>query len=96
MMDGPLQIQWGALTALERGPVVAGLHAGPDRNAIGVHAAGFGIYQALAVATGALAETHRPNLVNTGPSIKIGPFPQWWQAQRSQRQRLCCYRPTES
>lgn len=71
------QVQWGASTALRRGPVVAGLHAGPNRNAIGAHAGGFGIYQALSVATGALAEGHRPNLADTAPSIEIGPFPQW-------------------
>lgn len=75
-------VKWGAPTALERGPVVAGLHAGPNRNAIGAHACGFGIYQALAVATGALAEGHRPNLVDTAPTIQIGPFPQWTEADK--------------
>lgn len=70
-------IHWGAATPRERGPVVAGVGAGCARNAIGVHAGSFCIYQGLAVATGALAEYHRPNLTNTAPSIEIGPFPQW-------------------
>lgn len=70
-------VRWGAATALERGPVVAGLDAGSARNAIGVHAGGFGVYQGLAVATGALAQCHRPNLADTSPSRDIGPFPQW-------------------
>jgi GTP cyclohydrolase II len=80
-MNGqPPNIQWAATTPLERGPVVAGTNAGSARNAIGVHAAGFAIYQGLAAATGALPEGHRPNLQDTGPSIDIGPFPQWTQA----------------
>jgi GTP cyclohydrolase II len=70
-------IVWGARAPSARGPVVAGLDAGAARNAIGVHAAAFGIYQALAVATGALSEHHRPCLANTEPSVEIGPFDQW-------------------
>src|SRR5665213_1534792 len=77
MSPAPPTIVWGASTPLERGPVVAGTNAGSARNAIGVHAAGFAIYQGLAAATGALSAGHRPNLQDTGPSIDIGPFPQW-------------------
>jgi len=80
MSPAPPTIVWGASTPLERGPVVAGTNAGSARNAIGVHAAGFAIYQGLAAATGALSAGHRPNLQDTGPSIDIGPFPQWTQA----------------
>ncbi len=80
MKAQPPTISWGASTPLERGPVVAGTNAGTARNAIGVHAAGFSVYQGLAIATGVLAEGHRPNLQDTGPSVDIGPFPQWTQA----------------
>lgn len=70
-------LSWGAAGARERGPVVAGLDAGPSRNAIGVHAGTYGVYQALAVATGALDPRHRPDLDGTAPRVQIGPFPQW-------------------
>jgi hypothetical protein len=35
------------------------------------------VYRALAVAIGGLEPTHRPNLENTSPTVKIGPYPQW-------------------
>jgi GTP cyclohydrolase II len=76
-MNAPPAIRWGAPDAHSRGPVVAGLDAGGARNAIGVHAAAFSVYQALAVATGALSVHHRPSLANTQPSAEIGPFNQW-------------------
>lgn len=76
-MSAPPPINWGAATPDRRGPVVAGLDAGSARNAIGTHAAAFGSYQALAVATGGLSEAHRPNLEGTQPRIEIGPFAQW-------------------
>jgi GTP cyclohydrolase II len=76
-MNAQPVIRWGAPDARRRGPVVAGLDAGGARNAIGVHAAAFSVYQALAVATGALSEHHRPSLANTQPSAEIGPFDQW-------------------
>ena len=73
----PPLISWGAADPQARGPVVAGLDAGPARNAIGGHAGAFGVYQAIAVATGALSKHHRPDLADTEPSVRIGPFPQW-------------------
>ena len=77
MNASPAAIHWGAPTGKARGPVVAGLDAGAARNAIGVHAATYSIYSALAVATGDLAAGHRPSLANTQPSATIGPFDQW-------------------
>lgn len=70
-------IRWGASCAHARGPVVAGADAGEYRNAIGVHAAAFGVYQGLAAATGDLSPGHRPDLAGTAPAISFGPFPQW-------------------
>ena len=78
MITIPPAIRWGAATAQARGPVVAGLDAGSARNAIGVHGGPYGIYSALAVATGVLAESHRPDLTNTQPSATIGPFDSWY------------------
>lgn len=70
-------INWGAASALARGPIIAGMNAGDARNAIGVHAGGFAVYQGLAVAVGDLSGDHLPDLSNTQPSALIGPFPQW-------------------
>ncbi len=78
MIAAPPAIVWGARDARSRGPVVAGMAAGAARNAIGVHAGAFGIYNALGVATGALSSRRRPNLAGTQPSIDIGPFEQWF------------------
>lgn len=68
-------IQWGAATAWARGPVVTA--PAPDRNAIGVHAGTYATYRALAMATGDLLPSHRPDYQNTQPAVSIGPFPQW-------------------
>jgi GTP cyclohydrolase II len=74
----PPTIVWGARDPSVRGPVVAGLDAGEARNAIGVHAGGFGLYNALGIATGALSSRHRPDLAGTEPSVDIGPFESWF------------------
>lgn len=76
-MTQPSRLSWGAACARERGAILAGLDAGPLRNAVGVHAGAYGIYQALAGATGALDPHHRPDLTGTTPRGTIGPFAQW-------------------
>ena len=48
-----------------------------QRNAIGSYSGSYAIYRALAVATGALAPDHRPDLTDTAPVAVIGPWPQW-------------------
>ncbi|MGI9475636.1 MAG: GTP cyclohydrolase II [Hyphomicrobiaceae bacterium] len=70
-------LNWGAATSAERGPVIGGLSTPAARNVIGVHAGSYGIYRALAVASGTLDPIHRPDLTNTDPTDEIGPFPQW-------------------
>jgi GTP cyclohydrolase II len=70
-------ISWGAPTARERGPIVASLTSPAQRNAIGSHSGAYAVYRALAVASGALARDHRPDLTDTAPAEAIGPFPQW-------------------
>ncbi len=81
MTKAPI-IRWGADTPQARGPVVAGLDSGEHRNAIGVHAGAFSIYQALAVATGELSAHHRPDLTGTAAPAAFGPFPQWSEPGR--------------
>jgi GTP cyclohydrolase II len=75
-------IRWGAATARERGPVVAGPNAGADRNAIGAHGGAYSIYRALAVSAGALNPLVRPDLTDTSPVVEIGPHPQWSDPDR--------------
>ncbi len=78
----PPAIQWDAAAAAERGPVVATVTHPEHRNAIGVHAGGYGVYRALAIAAQTLAPDHRPDLTDTAPAAPIGPFPQWAEPDR--------------
>lgn len=70
-------MNWGAETPLERGPVIATVKHGGQRNAIGAHGGGYCIYTALAVAAGELNPKHIPNLNTTAPTDDLGPFPTW-------------------
>src|SRR5215813_11740535 len=69
-------LHWGAATAAERGPVIAGRDPAL-RNVIGTHAGGYGVYHALAIAARTLPSNHRPDLTDTLPADLIGPHPQW-------------------
>ncbi|HEY3694662.1 GTP cyclohydrolase II [Phenylobacterium sp.] len=75
-------IAWGAATARERGPVVATVNAGSDRNAIGAHGGAYSIYRALAISSGALNPVVRPDLTDTTPVVELGPHPQWFDPHR--------------
>lgn len=70
-------IVWGAPTARERGPIIAGPNAGAARNAIGAYGGAYTIYRALAVSSGALNPLARPDLKDTAPVVDVGPHPQW-------------------
>ena len=70
-------IAWGAADAKQRGPVIGSMNAPHQRNVIGVHSGAYGVYRALAIASGALESDHRPDLSNTAPTVDIGPHPQW-------------------
>ncbi|MCA0188507.1 MAG: GTP cyclohydrolase II [Proteobacteria bacterium] len=70
-------VNWGAATAVARGPLVAGLAEPALRNVIGTHSGAYSVYRALAVAAGNLQRDHRPDLTNTVPAAHIGPHPQW-------------------
>jgi GTP cyclohydrolase II len=70
-------IRWGAPTAAERGPVIASVGSGADRNAIGAHGGSYSIYRALAVSSGAMTPNSKPDLHDTNPVCEIGPHPQW-------------------
>jgi GTP cyclohydrolase II len=70
-------IRWGAPDARARGPVIATVNAGSDRNAIGAHGGAYSIYRALAISSGALNPLVRPDLTDTSPVVELGPHPQW-------------------
>lgn len=72
----PPEINWGAPGAQARGPVIGGMSGG-QRNVIGAHSGSYGVYRALAIASGQLDPVHRPDLTHTRPSTQIGPFQQW-------------------
>ena len=75
--SNPIKMKWGAAEPSERGPVIATVKHGGQRNAIGAHGGGYCIYTALAVAAGNLDPAFSPNLFNTSPTHNFGPFPSW-------------------
>jgi GTP cyclohydrolase II len=72
-----LPIHWGAADAASRGPVIASPHNPEQRNVIGTYSGAYAVYRALAVAAGALDPEHVPDLTNTTPVARIGPYPSW-------------------
>jgi len=72
-----LPVHWGAASAAERGPIVGSFTNATRRNVIGAHAGSYALYRALAIAAGRLSPVHVPDLTNTAPAERIGPFPQW-------------------
>ncbi len=77
-----LPIHWGAASPADRGPVVGTIANRSQRNVIGSHSGSYGVYRALAVAAGRLQRSHRADLSNTSPTDRIGPYPQWSDADR--------------
>ncbi len=77
-----VKLLWGAADPVERGPVIATLHDPDIRNVIGTHSGAYSLYRALAIAAGQLAPDHRPDLSDTTPADRVGPFPQWARADR--------------
>jgi GTP cyclohydrolase II len=77
-----LPIVWGEADPKIRGPVIGSTSNAEQRNVIGAHAGSYAIYRALAVASGALDPTWRPDLTDTAPTDRIGPHPQWFEPER--------------
>eukprot|EP01031_Cornospumella_fuschlensis_P025473 gene25473-30755_t len=75
--SNPVAMNWGHPDPMVRGPVIATVKHGGQRNAIGAHGGGYCIYTALAVASGELNPDHIPNLKTTDPTHDFGPFPSW-------------------
>jgi len=75
--SNPIHMDWGNPDPMLRGPVIATVKHGGQRNAIGAHSGGYCIYTALAVAAGELNPSHIPNLNTTFPTDNFGPFPSW-------------------
>jgi GTP cyclohydrolase II len=73
----PPPVHWGAATAAERGPIIGSFSDPTRRNVIGAHAGSYALYRALAIAAGKLSPIHVPDLTNTAPAERIGPFAQW-------------------
>jgi GTP cyclohydrolase II len=77
-----LTIHWGARDTTERGPVIGTTTNRLHRNVIGTHSGSYGVYRALAVAAKALPRGHRADLTDTLPTDPIGPYPQWFDADK--------------
>lgn len=75
-------VQWGAADAMKRGPLIATLTNPLQRNCIGTHSGSYAVYRALAVAAGALDQSHRPDFTNTAPAEMIGPHPSWGDPEK--------------
>jgi GTP cyclohydrolase II len=75
-------IRWGAATPAERGPLVGSTTNPADRNVIGSHGGSYSVYRALAISARALNPLARPDLHNTHPVVRIGPYPQWSDPDR--------------
>jgi GTP cyclohydrolase II len=75
--DAASPVAWGAPSAQARGPVVGAVNDGARRNVIGAHSGSYALYRALAVAAGTLDPVHVPDLTDTAPAARIGPYLQW-------------------
>ena len=80
--SNPIHMDWGNADPMKRGPVIATVKHGGQRNAIGAHGGGYCVYTALAVAAGELNPDHVPNLNTTQPTDHFGPFPSWKDSKR--------------
>lgn len=72
-----LPIKWGAIEPRERGPIIGSPRSVKHRNVIGTYAGSYGVYRALAVASGVLDPMHKADLTNTAPVVPLGPHPSW-------------------
>lgn len=75
-------IQWGEREPKRRGPIIGTLTNQEHRNCIGTHSGAYSVYRALAVAAGSLDPLHVPDLTNTAPVDRIGPFESWYDPKR--------------
>lgn len=80
--SNPVDLNWGHKDPTVRGPVIATVKHGGQRNAIGAHGGGYCIYTALAVAAGELDTNHIPNLNTTAPTDLMDPQPSWVDPKR--------------
>ena len=80
--NSPMMVTWGAESPHDRGPIIAFPSESKHRNAIGSHSGSYAIYRALAVASGNLDPSHKPDFTNTSPAVRIGPHPQWSESNR--------------
>ena len=78
----PVPVSWGADSPAHRGPLIGTVTNKQHRNVIGTHSGSYSVYRAVAVAAGALDPLKKPDLTNTSPTHAIGPFPQWFDANK--------------
>lgn len=77
-----IPINWGAKSALLRGPVIASISDKANRNAIGTHGGSYTVYRALSIAAGQFPAEHKPDLFLTNPFEVIGPYESWYDPEK--------------
>jgi hypothetical protein len=65
-----------------RGPLIGTVTNSAQRNVIGTHSGSYSVYRAVAVAAGVLDPLKKPDLTNTSPTHRVGPFPSWYDPDR--------------
>lgn len=78
----PVPIVWGESDPSKRGPLIGSVTRSEHRNVIGTHSGSYSVYRALAVAAGVLDPLRKPDLTNTAPTFRIGPYPEWSQPDK--------------
>ncbi len=78
----PVNIQWGAPTVQERGPIIGTISNKDDRNVLGTHGGSYTVYRALSIASGHFPASHRPDLENTHPTQSVSPQDSWFDPDK--------------
>lgn len=80
----PVPLEWGALDAKSRGPIIVSRNPSmlKRRNAIGAHGGSYSIYNALAIAAGDLPADFLPDFRNTEPTFNFPCQPAWADATK--------------
>src|SRR3954469_25334241 len=78
----PVPVVWGAQDPMLRGPLIGTVTNTAQRNVIGTHSGSYSVYRAVAVAAGVLDPLKKPDLTNTSPTHRVGPFPSWYDPDR--------------
>ena len=75
-------INWGNKDIIKRGPICSGPYQSKNKNTIGNYYGQYSIYRAISHSVGLIKPDFKPNLLNTGPLVNIGPFEEWYDPSK--------------